>query len=941
MRPLTAPQGAPKPNAAQPPTKFGWRAAAALFVAYFAAAWIGRAAADFDIATSLLWPASGISLAAMHRYGTRTWRVLWAAAFFQAIPTSLQRGFDLDTSLAAAALVAMADTLGPLTAVQLIRRRTFDTAHPTFAEYLRLYLAGVVEGWVSGSLGSAALVLIGVLPRDMAMQTWVGWVGGDTMGGVALTPLLLSQRKGAPIPWKDAALPMLVSACVALAVGFDPLHLERYTPTAFLAIVPLIWLGVRSGPRAVSLGYVVVSVILVVTTARGYGPLAAREDPFLALTTFLLITSGLGYYAGTLAAIARTQLDDAVRTGERVRRLVADLPSGAVLIADGVAELNVAAQQMFGLIDRNLLNVSDLLAVVGLKPDSDVFVLPPALRTESDGRRGRRHVVRRLSLPWSDGGVRVFEMLGAAADAGDMWLIYDISERAAAEDRFRVLFEQSADAQLLLDQDALEDANPAARQLLGLDRQAQLTHHTLSDFDPSPAESTPARMREAMRLRIERAQREGVYRFEWQVHNRRNGTVPVEVTFSSVRIGTRQRTLVTLRDLTQRKRVEDELRRARDAAEAGNRAKSDFLATMSHEIRTPLNGIIGLIQILQATPLLPEQRNHLKTQQICAESLLSLLNDILDFSKLEAGRMTVERLATPPALPADEVVRMLTPRARERSLALTVQPHADVPAAVALDATLTRQILLNIVGNAVKFTEEGSVTVMVSWEASGWLHYQVRDTGIGMDESTIERVFQPFVQADSSTTRRYGGTGLGLAISRRLAELLGGRLTIRSRLGAGTTMTLSLPAEAVARPIAVVAPAADAPDRFRGRVLVAEDNPVNQTVARTLLERMGLEVVLVDDGDQAVQAVHEGGFQLVLMDCRMPVCDGFEATRRIREAGQTLPILALTASALADDRRACLDAGMNGHIAKPVRVDALREALAAWLLPDDGARPPS
>lgn len=939
MPPLPSPSATP-PNAAAPtPPRWGWREAAVLFVAYFAAAWIGRAAADFDTSTSLLWPASGISLAAMHRYGTRTWRVLWAAAFLQAIPTSVQRGFDLDTSLAAAALVAMADTLGPLTAVQLIRRRTFDTAHPTFAEYLRLYVAGLVEGWVSGSLGAAALVVIGVLPRDVAMQTWAGWVVGDTMGVVALTPLLLTYRRGTPIPWREAALPMLVSASVALAVGFDPLGLDRYMPTAFLAIVPLIWLGVRSGPRAVSLGYLVVSIILVVTTARGYGPLAHREDPFIALTAFLLITSGLGYYAGTLAAIARTQLDDAVRTGERVRRLVADLPSGAVLIADGVAELNVAAQQMFGLIDRNLLNVSELLGVVGLKPDSDVFSLPPALRDEPEGRRGRRHVVRRLSLPWSDGGMRVFEMLGAAADAGDMWLVYDITERAAAEDRFRVLFEQSADAQLLLDHDAIEDANPAARQLLGLERQEALTNRTLSDFDLAPADSTAERVREAMRLRIERAQRERVYRFEWQVHNRRSGAVPVEVTFSSVRIGTRQRTLVTLRDLTQRKRVEDELRRARDAAEAGNRAKSDFLATMSHEIRTPLNGIIGLIQILQATPLLPDQRGHLKTQQICAESLLSLLNDILDFSKLEAGRMTVERLTTPPALPADEVVRMLTPRARERSLALTATALPDVPEAVTLDATLTRQILLNIVGNAVKFTEEGSVTVTVSWEASGWLHYQVRDTGIGMDEATIERVFQPFVQADSSTTRRYGGTGLGLAISRRLAELLGGRLSIRSRPGAGTTMTLSLPAEAVARPVPVAAPAAEAPDRFRGRVLVAEDNPVNQTVARTLLERMGLEVVLVDDGEQAVEAVQAGNFQLVLMDCRMPVCDGFEATRRIREAGITLPVLALTASALADDRRACLDAGMNGHIAKPVRVDALREALAAWLLAEEPGPP--
>jgi len=529
--------------------------------------------------------------------------------------------------------------------------------------------------------------------------------------------------------------------------------------------------------------------------------------------------------------------------------------------------------------------------------------------------------------------------------------------------RYRMIFDSATDGLIVFDSDGrIVEANPTACRMHGYSREELINL-------PGDAIIPPELYANIGQSRDRCA---GSGRFHREVECvRRDGTrLLTEVDGVVIPFAGRPHLLMIIRDISERRQAEEDLRDRSSALEAANaslkelqhlaeaasRAKSEFLANMSHELRTPLTAIppSGTVSVEEVAETI--RRN--------GEFLIEIVNDILDLSRIEAGKLEIRELAVSPLGLLEEVATLMRVRANDARLPLAVRQIGEVPSRVLTDPVRLRQILINLIGNAIKFTTEGHIEATVGWTAepggrSGTLEFEVADTGIGMSADLVGRLFDPFTQGDASTSRRYHGTGLGLAISQRLAQMLGGDICVSSRLGKGSRFRVNVAATVANRKTAVSSAVDDSgppckrkegpPVALDCRILLAEDGPDNQRLLSFLLREAGAEVEVAENGQLALERVKHSmaascgdgvrAFDLILMDLQMPVMDGYEATRRLRQAGYDGPIVAISAHAMSDAIEQAMESGFNAYLTKPITRDGLLQGVASAMQRESGAGP--
>lgn len=666
----------------------------------------------------------------------------------------------------------------------------------------------------------------------------------------------------------------------------------------------------------------------------------------MALATMLLsIVLGLV----TISALnigQRSRKENELKESERkYRDLAVQLPQTVFeLDSQGnIVFINRFGSQLFGYTTEDLkagLNISQVVAEedkdridqsIKLALKGDVQVQEYRLKKKNDSAIP----VIAYSMPSVKEG-RIVGLRG---------IFLDISERKRtemalkeSENKFRALAEESPVGIYLVLDWKFKYVNPRFAEIFGYSAQEMIADMSLKDI--VLPEDWP-KVEEGLQRSLA-GDDESLY-YEIRGLTNRGDLVFIELFGSMTSYESRPAVVGTALDITQRRHIEDDLLRAKEAAEAAARAKSEFLANMSHEIRTPMNAVIGMTSLILRTNLDQEQKEYIETIRNSGNALLSIINDILDFSRIERGKIELECRPIHIQSCIEEALNLISSQAAEKGLKLNFKQEGSIPEAVVGDATRIRQVLINLLSNAVKFTEVGEIEVKVSAsELSGdsyELHFSVRDTGIGISKETCARLFQPFSQADASTSRKYGGTGLGLAISKRLVELMGGRIWVESEEGRGcnfhftlrTVASAGLPEnELSALPKLPTQTNQDEQKRAKDlRILLAEDNPVNRRMATLMLRKLGYKADPVANGFEVILALERQKYDLILMDVQMPEMDGLKATREIRRRwpSNTVKIVALTANAIAGDREKCLEAGMDDYLCKPINLESLKATI--------------
>ena len=636
--------------------------------------------------------------------------------------------------------------------------------------------------------------------------------------------------------------------------------------------------------------------------------------------------------------------EESASQAQRLRNIL-DSAADAIVTVDvssTVHEYNRAAEKLFRIPSDQAIgsHVSSLFTSdksAGYQELVDYFLLTGMALVFADGqkimakRRDGTHML--LSYAISEVTIKEERLLTC--------IFRDVTEEQQANDRFRTLFQRSGQPNLLFAKGKLLDCNQAAIKLLGAEVRGELIGLRIEDL--AVGEMNGLLLVNEFDNARTIAHKLGVCRMNWVALSLDGREIPLEITMTPIYLDNAEAMLLTCSDITEQQRYEDGLRQARDAAEAAAKAKSGFLAVMSHELRTPMTGILGMIELLAEGPLPAEQQNQVEILGKTADSLMLLLNDILDFSKFEAGRLELEQIDFDPAQIVSEVLEALSLVANQRHNILRAELGNTKLPMLHGDPTRVKQVILNLVGNAVKFTEHGSIVIHLAVQPFGTdgrvtLRIEVRDTGIGIEPEMQKTLFQPFQQADTSTTRRFGGTGLGLAICQHLVDVMHGQISVESEVGKGSVFRVEL---TLSQANGQVAPkparrSSDAISKLRSlRILVAEDNVTNCLLIETCLRRAGHMPEMVNDGQQALDAASARDFDLILMDMQMPVLDGMGATRAIRALPDAkrkrIPIIALTADALPELREMYMASGLDDYQTKPIDWAALYSTILLHL----------
>ena len=845
----------------------------------------------------------------------------------------------------------------------------------------------LVASLLTATMGTAVLIWDGEVGQKEYWRAAFNWWIGDAVALSCVAPFYLEfvmpwcrrwlaremdqdtepfeTRTDEAPAWLEFTGFTLVVAILLLVVFKN--YFASSAHLFYLFFLPLVWIATRRGLRGAIAGLILIDTgfILMMRIAHQ----GIQELAFLQF--LMLILSITGLVLGAVLAERREAERRLAEEEERIRLIFETTAEGiyGVDCSGKCTFMNSAAMRLLGYTDRREVigkQIGELCyesrgscspsygerccAFHSRLPESPAHISSELFKRK-DG----------LSIPveyWSNPLLQDGKLLGCVVS------FQDISQRQKyeralreSEQRFRSIFEGAEIGIVVLDLlDNRLIVNAACEQILGYSAQELQTASDLEalthpdDREMQEVALKKLRSGEVERLRMEKRYIARYGRLVWAI---------VRFTILRDEHGKPRWILAMMVDITERKLATDQLERAKLAAEAANEAKSTFLATMSHEVRTPLNGILGLSELLLETELKPEQKEHLSLLHYSAESLLLILNDILDFSKIEAGRLEVERLTFDLPARLERIIKTFSIRALQKGLKLKFEPASDLPNGVVGDPVRLQQILFNLLANAVKFTDSGEIRVAVSANYSSadqvMLQFDISDTGIGIPDSVQEKIFEPFTQADGTMARKYGGTGLGLAISKRLVEKMGGRIWVESILGYGSvfhfTLKFGLLKMDRTQEIPILHPALDVPvgtsagltidthpnSGLHLKVLLVEDNMVNLTLAKRLLEKKGFAVSTAQNGKLALQALQVDSFDIILMDVQMPDMDGFETTREIRrleqESGARTPIIALTAHTMKEDRDHCLSAGMDAYITKPILSKELFATIQALLKP--------